>query len=287
MAITTLDGALAGMQAPWAIAKTATPTLVAGRPASLWYLAGAPGAGSTSPSVAAGGTSLSGGTAGGGFGSNIAGQIPRSDPSVGNSYLGRLQAGATQPGTLLLCDRLMQTAGTSSGVAISVTTTTAQTINSGTIPARDNTGTINGAGVLCALEVYVATGTGTATPSIGYTGWNGSSANSGHTASLVDTYVASSAIGAFYRFGLQSGDIGVQSIQSLTLNTSMTSGNITLVQYRVLAALELLGAYIPNAIDALTAGFPQLFVGTVPFLVFIPNTTTASNISGAYTETQG
>jgi hypothetical protein len=283
MAITTLDGALAGMQTPWSFAKAATPALVAGRPHSLWYLAGAPGA-AANPTTVAGGQTLTSGTAGGGFGSNTAGQIPRSDPSSGNSYLGRFAASATQAGTLLLCDRLMQIGGTAAAAAISVTTTTAQTITGNQIPARDQTGTNAGSGIQAALDVYAATGAGAATPTISYTN---QSNTSGQTGSLVDTYVASSAIGAFHRFGLASGDYGIRSIQTLTLNVSMTSGNIALVLYRVLAALELPGALIPNAIDALTAGFPQLFVGTVPFLVFIPNTTTASNISGTYLETQG
>ncbi len=44
MAITTLDGLLAGMQYPREFIKAVTPTLVVGRPHSLFYLAGVPGA---------------------------------------------------------------------------------------------------------------------------------------------------------------------------------------------------------------------------------------------------
>ena len=46
MAITTIDGAIAGFQPPRSFMKAITATLVAGRPASLWSLAGNPGAGS-------------------------------------------------------------------------------------------------------------------------------------------------------------------------------------------------------------------------------------------------
>ena len=45
MAITSLDGAAIGARQPRLIAKAVTATLVAGRPASLWALAGSPGAG--------------------------------------------------------------------------------------------------------------------------------------------------------------------------------------------------------------------------------------------------
>lgn len=280
MAITTLDGSLAGMQPPWAFAKAATPTLIAGRPASLWYLAGAPGAGLT-PANTAGGVALSSSTT---FANNIAGQIPHQDAGSGNSYLGRVVAQASQPGTLLLCDRLMQIGGNSGGSAISVTTTGAQTITSGTLPARDNAGTTSGAGVLAALEVITATGAGLATPSIGYTN---STPTASKTASLVDTYAATSAIGAFYRFGLQAGDQGISQINTLTLGVSMTSGTIALVLYRILASLGLATASVSAVEDALTLGFPQLFPGVVPFLVFVPNTTTAANVSGTWTESQG
>lgn len=277
MAIATLDAVLAGARPPIMFAKVATPTLVVGRPQSLWYLAGSPGAGLT-PANTAGGVVLSSSSA------QVAGQVFHTDPGSGNSYLSRLQGVATQPGVLMLCDRLLQAGGVSAGTAIAVTTTTAQTINTTTLPARDNAGATAGAGVQWALEVITATGAGAATPAIGYTN---SGATASRTASLIDTYVATSAIGAFYRFGMQAGDSGIASVQSLTLSVSMTSGTIALVAYRMLASLELMLANVPNAIDALTAGFPQLFNGTVPFFVWLPSATAAASISGTYIETQG
>jgi len=99
--------------------------------------------------------------------------------------------------------------------------------------------------------------------------------------------VASSAIGAFYRLGLQAGDTGVKSVQTWTQSATMTSGQLVLVAYRILAMLELPNAGISNAIDALTAGFPKIPNGAVPFLIFVPNTTTAATISGVYSESQG
>ena len=49
-----------------------------------------------------------------------------------------------------------------------------------------------------------ATGAGAATPTL--SSYTNSAGTAGRTAALVDTYVASSAIGAFYRFGLQDID---------------------------------------------------------------------------------
>lgn len=278
MAISTLDGALAGMQPPRFITKAATPTLVAGRPHSTWYLGGSPSAGSMD-STTSGGVALSSSSA------LVAGQIPRTDPVSGNAYLGRLSASAGQAGVLLLCDRLWHGSMVVGGAVFSVTSTTAQSFTSVPAwPARDNSGTANGDGVLIGMEVYSATGAGTPTVTMGYTNQAGVASRS---ATNLDAVVASSAVGAFYRLGLQSGDTGVRSIQSMTLSATMTSGNVGFVAYRVLAALEVSASNVGNSIDALTSGFPQMFNGTVPFLLFIPSATTATSIAGTYVETQG
>jgi hypothetical protein len=79
----------------------------------------------------------------------------------------------------------------------------------------------------------------------------------------------------------------VRSVQSLTLSATWTSGTMNLVAYRLLAALEIPLAGTPNAIDALTSGLPRMYNGTVPWLVFVPNTTTATLVTGSFAATQG
>lgn len=267
MAITTLDGVLAGMLPPVTFAKAATPTLVAGRPHSLFYLAGMPGA-AAAPTPGLSGAALT----------SYAGQLPFSNPPSGNSYLARLQAQATIAGTLILADRLWHNSG------LSLTSTTAQTINSVAWPARDANGTSDGEQVMIGLEVTNATGAGTPTFTMSYTNQDGVA---GKTGTGILTGVATSAIGAFYPMGLAAGDRGVRSIQTFTLSATWTSGAASLVAYRELARLELTADNVPAAIDAVTSGFPRLFNDTVPFLIFVPSTTTASNISGQMVITQG
>jgi hypothetical protein len=135
-----------------------------------------------------------------------------------------------------------------------------------------------------AVEVSAATGAGTPTITISYTN---SAGTAGRTATNVIGTSATSAIGATYFIGLAAGDTGVRSVQSLTLSATWTSGTINLVAYRILAELELPIAQVPNAIDAITGGMPRIYDGTVPWLVVIPSTTTATNFSGSYVETQG
>lgn len=270
MTITTLDGALAGFQAGRAFSKALSGTLVAGRPYTYWATAGNPGAGSYDTTL--NGVTLSSSS------SQVAGQIPHTDPGSGNAYLARFQGVATQAGVLVLADRLWHNGG------FTITSNTAQNITSPTWPARDNAGATSGDGVLVGLEVSATVGAATPTLTLGYT-------NSAGTASRSGTNIIATASGAtagtFYEIGLQAGDKGVQSVQSLTLSASWVSGTINLVAYRVLARLEIPGALIPNALDVLTSGMPQIFNGTVPYMWFIPNTTTSSIISGHYMETQG
>lgn len=265
MAITTLDGVLAGMQPPRGYAKTASGTLVAGRPHTWWALAGSPGAGGYD-------STLNGAAQ---TGNAVAGQMPRTNPASGNAYLGRLSAMATQAGLLILADRLWQNRPANASGA--------QAITFPGLPARSIDATANGDGVLAGLEISTASTAGTPTCPITYT----NQGNTGsHTANLIDAFTATTAIGSFLRYDLQAGDTGIRSIQSFNASGTLTSGVWNIVLYRVLAMLEL-QALMPNAVDALTSGFPRIIDNSVPFLIFVPNTTTGTTIAGQYVETQG
>jgi hypothetical protein len=268
MAITTINGALAGMQYPREFIKAVTGTMIAGRPHSLFYLAGIPGA-AAAPAPGIGGAVLT----------TYPGQIPFTNPVSGNTYLARLQGQATQAGSLLLCDRLWHNSG------ISPTLTTEQVFTGAAqIPARDANGVQLGHGVLAGMEVSGVMGAGTPTITFKYTNQDNVA---GNTATNVVAVVAASIAGTFYPIGLAAGDSGIRLAQSVQLSATMTSGTIHAVLYRILARLELTAPNIPNAIDALTSGFVRLYDNSVPFFIFIPNTTTTSNITGHVIWTQG
>jgi len=269
MAITTLDLALAGMKYPNEIVKALSGTLVSGRPHVQWYTAGIPGAG-VAPASGIGGGILE---------APVSGQIPFTDPTSGNSYLARFQGQASQAGTLMLIDRLWANSG------ISVTSTSEQVFTgSAQIPARDATGTNAGVGVYAAVEVSTVTGAGTPTLTLKYTNSSGTADKTATNAVLT---VAASIAGSFYPIGLAAGDTGIQKAQSITLSSTWTSGAIHVILYRILARLELTAAQVPNAIDALTSGFPRIFDKSVLTTVFIPQTTTTSNICGHMIYSQG
>ncbi len=266
MAITTLDLALAGMKPPSHYTKAVSGTLVAGRPYTPLYAAGFPGP-ATAYAGGLNGTVLT----------SLAGQIAIPAAS-GNTHLARFSGiSHAQGGLLMLCDRLWHN-------NFVVTTTGAQNITCPTWPARDANGATDGVGIMIGMEISGTVGTGAATPAIVYTNSAGTGSKAG---AMLVPYAASSLIGTFYPFTLAAGDVGVRSVQSVTLSVSMSSGTAGLVAYRVLATLELPAAGIPNAIDALTSGMPRCYDTSVPFLIYVPTTTTTTQLSGVCLFTQG
>jgi hypothetical protein len=271
MAITTLDGVVAGFQDPKPLIKTGVTMAAVGamRGYTPWYAAGNPGA-STATAVG-----INGEAATPALGST-GGRIPRTNPGSGNSYLGRLAMNASTPGSLWLIDRLWQNSG------LVTTSTTAQAITPAALPSRDGAGGTNGANVLAAIEWSAAGGAGTPTVTLTYTDQDG---NTGATGTF--SGVASPPVGTFEIFTLAAGDTGVRAPTSFIQSATRTSGTMHLVLFRVLAQLEVTSANIGNAIDALTSGFPRIYNDSVLQLVWFPSATTATNFNGTYIETQG
>lgn len=268
MAITTLDGIIAGQINPERFLKVGGTMEAAGVMHSLFYTTGMPGA-ATAPSPGINGAALT----------TYAGQIPFTNPVSGNTYLTSLEASATVAGTLLLCDRLWHNS------AIAIATVGAQAITSPTWPARDNDGATAGRGVLVGIEASAATTNAgaVANTTLNYT--NSTATGGARTGTL--TWPATAAAGTFVPFALAAGDLGVQSIQGVTLGTSYVTGTVHLVAYRVLGAI---GVSVANALttnDVFALGRPRMYDNTVPFLLWLPSATTAATIQGQASWAQG
>lgn len=271
MAITTLDGVIAGFGAPQPIVKNGIAMAALGgqRGYTLWYAPGAPGA-STATTVGINGEAVTPALG------STGGRIPRTNPVSGNAYLGRLAFSASQAGQLWLIDRLWQNSG------LVVTSTTAQAITPATLPARDGAGGTNGANVLAAIEWSATGGAGTPTVTLTYTDQDG---NAGATGTF--TGVATPPVGTFEFFTLAAGDTGIRAPTSFIQSATRTSGTMHLVLFRVLAQVPVTVANIGTAVDALTSGMPRIYNDSVLQLVWIPTATAATNFQGTYIETQG
>lgn len=262
----TLDTALAGMQPLQAFLKAGSAMEAVGVPHSFWYTAGRPGA-ATANAAGVNGQGVTG--------NSIAGQIPRGNPSAPErAYLARLAVTASLAGTLLLIDRLWENSG------LSTTSTSAQAITAATIPSRDLNGSNNGEGILAAIEWSAAGGAGTPTVTLTYTDQSG---NTGATGSFVGNTTPNA--GTFEIFQLAAGDTGIRTPTSFIQSATRTSGTMHLVLFRILAQVECTAPGLGNAVDFLTGGRPLLYDGTVPQLVWIPNSATATNVFGTYQET--
>ena len=268
MAITTIDGVLAGMRPPEEIYKVGVTMQSTGMWHSKFYEAGRPGAG-VAPTVGVTGEALT----------TTQGQIPWSNPASGNSYLARFEASPNLAGAAMLADRLWHNAG------VTVTILTAQSVNSAAWPARDRDGSTNGENVLVAMEITGALGLAAAVTNCTMT-YTNSSGTASRTATLAAIPVTA-AVGTFLPFALQAGDTGVRSIQTITLATSLVSGSFSLVAYRQVTLVPCPVPVAGGAVDAVTGGFPRLYNNSVLFICWLPSTTAPVNLAGQFIVSQG
>lgn len=270
MAISTEDQLLAGLQAPEYCYKAGFTGIAAGQFHSSVYLAGRPGA-MTAPSS---------GLAGAAVTSSRAGMLPLTAAVTGsNIYLAGMDAcQAANVGAVLLVDRLWDNSG------IAITTTTGQTVNSATWPARDTSGATSGAGVLVGLEVSATLGNGAVSnTTLTYT----NSAGTGSRTGTIASFPAASTTGTFVPFNLAAGDVGVRSIQTLTLGTTYVSGTMHLVAYRVLAVIPTPTANIASSQDFLQLGMPRIWDSSALQLTYLLSGTAGGAVQASLNYAQG
>jgi hypothetical protein len=201
----------------------------------------------------------------------IAGSLPFTDPNMGNAYLARLDMNHGAPSITesmwILCDRLWHNGG------YTITSSSAQNSTTPTWPARDEDGSTNGKGVQLALEISSTVGAATPTVTVSYTN---SAGTSGRSATNIIGTNSAAATHSVYLLSLQAGDLGVRSVQSLTLSTSWISGVINLVAFRSLAIIGNRGFNLGKMEDAIQLAMPQMFTGSVPYLIWFGNQVSGS-----------
>lgn len=270
MAISDLHTLVAGIIGPpTVIGKDSGTAEAAGIPHTPWYQAGLIGAG------AAPGSGLNGAT----FSGTVSGQIPIPAAVSGKtSYLERAMLIHTGSiGLIRMVDRLW-------GNVPVVTTTTSQSITSPAWPSRDAAASTNGAGVFLALECSSATGNAGAITNTTVT-YTNSSGTGSRTATL-SSYPATAVAGTWVPLSLQAGDIGVRSVQSITLGTSYVSGAIHLMAFRVVADIPVPNTNVANSLNFMDLGLPAVWDSSVLQLVYYPTATSVGAVAGSITFAQ-
>lgn len=276
MALSTLAAVKAGLRPSVAHMKTATILNWTNWSTPLLTAGGVPDA-LTAPTPGVAGQTM--------VGPNAA-FIPCPNAASGETKLARAVFRNTSSsglvGGYLLADLLWINSG------LSVTSITAQTVNSVAWPARDFAGSTNGDGVEVAVLVTGALGAGTPTFTLGYTNEAGTA---GKSAVNINPMVSVAPVGMVVPFGLAAGDTGVRSIQNHTNSATMTSGSIALIAYRPL--LYVPAAALQNNADSevmddiLTLSSAAIKDGHCLFVIARHNGNATPNFTGNFTFAQG
>jgi hypothetical protein len=267
MSILTLDQALAGFRDPQGFVKVPTGTPVIGNHYSLWIVPGNPGAGSTVPT---------GNVKGQFFSSTISDTgIIAFPPAVAGdtTYLSRFTASAQVTGTLILADRIWADSLSAVGVAPFRTP-----IFSGSFPRSAGTGggDSSGVGIMLGLEVFTALGATATTPKVTIIDQNGL----GDTMTALIPIPATAAVGTFTPFTNGPGHWGCRSVSYFHHMVTHTSGTWGLVAYRPLARIHCTLGGVEDNVDMFTGGFPIVFEGSAPFLIWLAGSATIPRVFG-------
>ena len=205
------------------------------------------------------------------------GCIPITNPSTGANYVTEIQMGSSVNHSHLFFDVLWVNTG------ITVTTTTAQTVTMGSaLPARDINGTTNGEGCMIAMLTTTANTNAAviSNTTVNYTNSDGTSGRTATLSAIVGSQIpATPVVGTIVWFNLAAGDKGVQSIQSITLGTSLGAGAVSFMITRDIATI---GTTIPNVTAQKIIGTPglRLYNGTCMLHCALTSATTATFFSG-------
>ncbi len=264
MAIASIDDVVAGLaasQKPIPFLKTLTAPKAAGAFQSSWLAPGNPGAGVAPPLY----------TDGAGYTCNkdTAGAMALSNGAV-QLWLAKLVANCTQPGTIILADRLWSCSGI--GFASGTYTITTP----GALPARI---TDNGVGCELWIEQFVVAGAASGTLTANYLNANDGSAKSAVKSSVVSAPVA----GQMQPVPLAAGDTGIRQLTSIAHSATWTSGSIGATILKRIMEIPIVSGNIGQAYDWAQLGLPKIPNDACLFAFFLANGTTAPVIIGSLT----
>jgi hypothetical protein len=192
-------------------------------------------------------------------------------------YLARMEAACSSPGTIIVYDRVWAASG------FSGTSTTAQTVTT-PVALPSARAPNSGLGLEMYLESYTAIGATTSNVTVSYTNSSGTASRTTISEQITSTFPAN----RLQRLRLQDGDVGVQSIQSLTLSANTTvAGNFGIVLLEKKCAIPLVQANVTTVLDFAALGMPDIQSDAALMFVHLGTTTGTGNILGSYSLVAG
>lgn len=158
---------------------------------------------------------------------------------------------------------------------------TLQTFTSVALPARDNNGATAGAGVMAMVVNTSATASTATTLTVNYTNSAGVAARTTGAQAIIASAqhrVMHDTQGFF--LPLQSGDVGIQTIQSCQFAATATSAAVEIQLIRPLAYIPVLvaGGYTERDLVLNTPKLARLFDGTALQIALMSGTTSSGNV---------
>lgn len=182
----------------------------------------------------------------GGYYGTLGIMLPRPATAGKKNYLTRAEAWCNLAHPLMIIDRLYHKSGLDGTLA------TAQAIANGAYPRAD-ANLLNGVGVMLAVVRFAAVGATQVNVQASYTNELGVA---GRTTPAVPFFVASNVNYEMRILPWQSGDMGIRSVQSVTLSaTTGTAGNFGVVLFKPICSFTLPPTN-PVTYDALALGMP-------------------------------
>ena len=210
--------------------------------------------------------------------SGISTGFPRySNPGGGNTgYIGRVDLAMATVGTIHVYDLLWACSGFSGTTAPGAQSV----VGFSGLPTRNSTG----AGAEIWIGCSSATGASASNMTVQYT--NSSGTGSRNTVSTA--HITSMPANRMYQVSLQSGDSGVQSVQSITLSaTTGTAGNLWCLVMKRLASVSCSVANVATTSDFAGLGLPALASDGTILFVHQGSTTSSGVIMGQLSIVQG
>ena len=260
MPITSNNDFLASLKQRIRIIKANPANLVIGQLWSTRYAGGLPAAAAVQ--------AVNNGTQ---YGAQSPGGIILPIPTVGNIYYLGQGAFKATTGTSVIAigdmdvyDRLTSQTMPANGIAL------ANTLAAVALP-RYSPGEM----VEAFLEIQSSITTAVASTTITIT-YTNSAGVTGRTASIVIALPTSTIIGTMFRFPLAAGDIGVQSVQSVTSTIAGTTGVISVVLAKYVATFPMPLSNRSSPQDYAQLGLPPLTANPALQLVVVPSAAVAS-----------
>lgn len=259
MAITTVDNIAAGLASAQyrPIVKNFTAPKAAGAFQSAWMATGLPTAGVAPPAY----------TAGSGYTCSSAtlGAVSLTN-GVTQLWLAKAMASCTQPGTLILADRLWSCGGMGFAAATYTVTTP------GALPARI---TDNGLMAEACVEQFVAAGAASGTLTLNYT-----DSAAGARAGVIAAVVSAPVAGQVQMVPLVN-NLGVKAIVSAVNSATWTSGSFGVTIFQRLCEIPVVAIGTGQILDWAQVGIPKIPADACLFLMFLAQNTTAPVMVGS------